>query len=116
MSFQNITTIAMASSRNTQSRASNADSTVSLENLRLGGGIHKFSVLFQDSDSEENEKKQDETIQTEDVDQNYFKAFQNKFADKTEGQRHQILKALREDAHIQSLAKAVFDFHMTDDR
>ena len=113
-----ITTFIMASSRNivsaNVSRVSTNDAAPALENLRLERGTRKFSMLFQDSDSEGNERSHDETIQKEAVDQDHFEAFHNKFSDKTEGQRHQCLKALKEDSHMQNMAKAVFDFSMTD--
>ena len=44
----------------------------------------------------------------------YFDCFVNKFTKATEGEKLKSLKAYREDSNVQNMAKAVFDFSLTD--
>ena len=71
-------------------------------------------MFFQNSDSEGIEVIQDRTVGKESIGVDFFDAFQNKFLEKTEGEHLQCLKALREDSHMQSMERSVFDFKMFD--
>ena len=71
--------------------------------------------MFLHSDSEGNEKSATKTVNKENLGMGFFDAFQNKFTKATEGERLRSLKAYREDSNMQNMAKAVFDFSMTDE-
>ena len=85
----------------------------------LGGGnasankqSRKFSLLINDSDSDDNILKEG-VDEGETVD--CFSWFNNKFANKDAGYRLSKLKMYREDSQMQSLAQSVFDFSMNDE-
>ena len=80
-----------------------------------GDTLKKNSVMLQDSDSEGNETKPTETVNKEASGSDFFDAFLNKFTKKNEGERLQALNAYREYSNMQKMAKAVFDFSITDE-
>ena len=79
-----------------------------------GDAIRRHSVMFLDSDSEGNERSSPKTVDKGISSLDYFDCFVNKFTKATEGERLKNLKAYREDSNVQNMAKAVFDFSMTD--
>ena len=70
--------------------------------------------MFLDSDSEGNERSSPKTVDKGISSLDYFDCFVNKFTKATEGERLKNVKAYREDSNVQNMAKAVFDFSMTD--
>ena len=82
--------------------------------------IKKLSILLNDSDSDDDyisnqtiiDKTTNENLQMVE----HFDGFNNKFLNKDAAYRLKKLKLFREDDQMQSLAKAVFDFSMDDDK
>ena len=72
--------------------------------------LKKHSVLLNDSESESEDNSITATSNVGVTTNELFDSFQNKYVNKDTGFRLQRLKAYREDGHMQSLARAVFDF------
>ena len=91
-----------------------------VESIFSDSAIRKHSILLNDSsdsDSNDNTNIANENIETisgERLASEFFGVFTNKFTNKDLGVRMQKLKLFREDGHMQSLARAVFDFSMDD--
>ena len=76
--------------------------------------LKKHSILLNDSESENEDNIITATSNVGVTTNEFFDSFQNKYVNKDTGFRLQRLKAYREDGHMQSLARAVFDFSMDD--
>ena len=85
-----------------------------LGEFNLQESLKKHSILLNDSESENEDNIITATSNVGVTTNEFFDSFQNKYVNKDTGFRLQRLKAYREDGHMQSLARAVFDFSMDD--